>query len=60
MHTELGSLELEEWGDKGGIQPTVRYTLTIYDRERPLPLNPTMALLPEILGVLLLILKFAG
>ena len=46
-------------GDKGGNQPTVRHTLTMYDRDTP-PRTLTMALLPEILGVLLLILKSAG
>lgn len=50
-------------GGGGGIQPVVRYTFTIYDRAEkhpPLPLNLTMALLPEILGMLLLIPKCAG
>ena len=46
-------------GDKGGNQPTVRHTLTMYDRDTP-PRTLKMALLPEILGVLLLILKSAG
>ena len=46
-------------GDKGGNQPTVRHTLTMYDRDTP-PRTLTMALLPEILAVLLLILKSAG
>ena len=46
-------------GDKGGNQPIVRHALTVYDRDTP-PWNLTMALLPEKLGVLLLILKSAG
>ena len=46
-------------GDKGGNQPTVRHTQTMYDRDTP-PRTLTMALLPEILAVLLLILKSAG